>query len=400
VAISQTERALRPQLVDPVLAPDSVQKVDDHTVDFTTTAPYLFLADGVASLQMPIVPRGAHNDATPPVGTGAYTVRDYRPRQYAVVERFDRYWGEKAKTRRLVFRFFPDPDSRVDALRRGEVDLVLELRPEAARGLDGDERFRVVSSRAATEHILLLRPSGQGLASDPVIRQAVSLALDRQGYASSVYGARGAPAAALVPRAVLGAAADALAPPRHDPAEARRLLDEAGWRPGPDGVRARGGRPLQLTLLGGPTLSSTALRVLEAQLRGVGIGVNVKYGADRLTYDEYRLREFDLDLRPFTQIDTNAVAIPASIGYSKIDDARPFAPGPEFDSQVEQALGAPTREEAQQRSVDLIRELTEQRHLAIPLAEVPQLYAARQGVTLAEPYQSVGHVHWAGLAAA
>jgi len=64
--------------------------------------------------------------------------------------------------------------------------------------------------------------------------------------------------------------------PEYDPDSARQLLDQAGWTPGPDGVRTRGGRALQFDLL---TVGSGDLaleQMIQAQLRAVGVAVAIR----------------------------------------------------------------------------------------------------------------------------
>ena len=63
-----------------------------------------------------------------------------------------------------------------------------------------------------------------------------------------------------------------------DPARARALLDEAGWRVGPDGIRQRDGRPLAFTLItqAGFAIRENIAQAIERQLRDVGIDVRVE----------------------------------------------------------------------------------------------------------------------------
>jgi peptide/nickel transport system substrate-binding protein len=103
---------------------------------------------------------------------------------------------------------------------------------------------------------------------DVRVRRAVDLALDRAQIARAVQG--GEPAtgafAAQFPFATAGARP-------HDPAEAARLLDAAGWVPGLDGVRRRDGRPLRLVVYAYPQRPDLVAMqpVVRAQLRAAGI---------------------------------------------------------------------------------------------------------------------------------
>ncbi|MDP8938548.1 MAG: ABC transporter substrate-binding protein [Actinomycetota bacterium] len=380
VVWSWTERQPMPRLPATTLGPGSVRKVDDHTVDFVPAVPNLRFPEQVTSTNAPIVPRGRHTDSTPPAGTGPFSVVEYRPRQRAVLQRFDGYWGEKAGVSRLTFRFHPDVETRVEALERGDVDLALEIPPEAVARVEAIDGVGVVRSRDAIEHLLLLNRSGQGPAREPAVRQAVSLALDPAAYVAAGLAGNGRPSA-----------------PRHDPAEAGRVLDAAGWRPGPDGVRERDGAPLHLVLIGGLQVPDAALSAIRSQLGQVGVRISVKHARDRLTYDEYRLEQFDLDLHLFTAVGASGLSVPAAVGYSEIPEAKPFAPGEAFDAEVRRALAAPTPEEARATSVELMRILVDQERVVVPLAGLPQVHAVRGNVKLADPHPSLGQQMWTGL---
>ena len=396
VVWSLTQRELLSRLVETTLGPSSVRKIDDFTIDIAPTVPNLRLPEQLTSLSVAIVPRDAHNDSNPPVGTGPFKVVDYRPRQRVVVERFDGYWGEPARVRRLTFLFTPDVESRIDALKTGRVHVALQIPPEAVPAMESDERFRVVRSQPASEHVLLVNRT-QGLVSERAVREAVSVALDRTAYATSVLKGNGEPGRSMMPRSALGASADVLAPPRHDPAAARRLLDAAGWTVGPGGIRSNGQRPLILVLLGAPQVSEEALRFVQSQLREVGIRTNIHHGLDRLTNDEYRLKPFDLDLRVLTQGGASPLGVPAGVGYSRIPEAQPFAPGAGFDAEVERALAATTPEEVQARSAQLVRVLIEDEHVVVPLAELPLFHAMTRQVDLIDPSPSLGQQLWSAI---
>lgn len=397
VVWSWTEQRPLPRLVASTLGADSVRKVDDLTVDFSPTVPNLRLPEQLTSLNVPIVPRGRYTDSDPPVGTGPFTVAEYRPRQRAVLQRFDGYWGEKAAAPRVSFRFFPDVESRLEALEDGDVDLALEIPPDAVARLEARQGVRIVRSPAGTQHLLLLNRSGPGPSGDAAVRHAVSLALDPAAYVADGLAGNGRPGTHMAPAAVLGAAAGALAPRRHDPAEAGRVLDAAGWRPGPDGVRERDGTRLHLVLIGGLQVSDRAMRSIRSQLAQVGIHASIKHARDRLTYDENQLKAFDLDLHVITQAGTSGLSIPAAVGYSEIPEAKPFAPGESYDAEVRRTLAAPTLDEAQAASVALMRILMQQERVAVPLAELPQIHAANANVKLTDPHPSLVQQRWTGL---
>lgn len=359
-----------------------VRKVDDLTVDFALNAPNLRLPEQLVHPEGPIVPRNGHSDDQPPVGTGPFRVVEYVPRQRVVVERFDGYWGEKAAADRLTFVFMPDPAERAEAVEQGDVDVAALPAFQAVT-----PPVRVVRAPPGLVHQLVFNPAGappSDLTAEAAVRRAVALALDRPRYVAEVLGGHGEAGRWLSPPAVLGGAAGSVAPPTHAPAMARAVLDEAGWRPGADGVRARGGRRLTLTTIGGPAVSEAALRFVQAQLSAVGVEVAVKKASDTVTYNEYRDRGYDLDLTAPNQNDANPAFLVA---------------GRATDAQVATILAAPTREDVQRLAAEVTQALVHEEVRVVPLAVTSRAYALGDGVDLATVHPSAINQPWTALVA-
>ena len=383
------------------LAPDSVRKVDDFTVDFTPAITNMRLPEQLAHPQAAVLPQGNNFDSSPPVGTGPFKVVEYRQNLSAAFERFDRYWGPKAGVRRVEISFVADPAQRVRALREGEADLLIDPPPEAVRSLAADKDLKVVRSEPGRTHVIYVNKTGVApfdLGADPVVRRAVSLALDRGAYVDTVLHGDGEPGRWMVPRQVLGRSADLVQPVPADPAQARRVLDEAGWAPGPDGVRSRGGRPLNLTVVGWADVAPAAFEFVKARLGEVGIAVTVTAAPDQATFRGlYRDTEFDLDIELPSQNDANPAFLPVLRMYSRNPGAGRFAPGADFDAQAEVVARAKSRDEAQRIAAEMIDLLTARENIVIPLASAPRVYAMVNEVDLQEPHPSLANQNWASL---
>lgn len=368
---------------------EKVVKVDDLTVDFVSTSPNLRLPEQLVHPEGPIVPKDGHNDSTPPVGTGPFKVVDYEPRRQVVVERFDGYWGTKARAERLTFRFMPDPGVRLDALRAGEVDMVTGLPREAAASVEIDRRFHVVRARPGATQVLSFSATGPFGADRPV-RQAVSLALDRPRYVAEILGGNGEPGRWMSPPAVLGPAAASVTPATFDPARARQVLDEAGWKPGPDGTRMNGQRRLGLVLIGGPAAPEPGMRLVAAQLREVGIDVSVKKAFDIRTSEQNRDRGYDVELATPNQNDAN----PAFLLSSRT------APDADYMALAGQSATATGREEVQRVAAAMTEIVVNRDFSVIALAGVFHMYGMRLGIDLGEPHPSAVNQTWATLTGA
>lgn len=377
VVWSWTGRQFLPTAVSNTLS--TVIKVDEHTVDFVVNAPNVRLPEQLVHPEGPIVPRAGHNDATPPVGTGPFRVVEYRPRLRLVLEPFDGYWGEKPHIRRLTFLFIPEPEARLEALEEGAVDVIVHVPGDLAARIEVEGRFRLV--RAPLGATLSLSFNANALPEAP-LRQAVALALDRAAFLANIGGGSGVRGQWMSPPAVLGASAGDVEPVPYDPARARAVLDEAGWRPGGDGIRAKQGRRLTLTLIGGPLVRAGALEFVREQLRDVGVEVAAKRASDTVTFQEYRQKPYDLDL-----------------GFSNQNDGNPafLVAGRSSEQQVAAALAAPSREDAQQVAAQMMRTLITENFQVVPLAHIPRIYVMRQGVNLQNPHPSAINQSWVGL---
>jgi peptide/nickel transport system substrate-binding protein len=365
---------------------DRVVKIDDLTVDFVSTAPNLRLPEQLVHPEGPIVPKGAHNDSTPPVGTGPFKVVDYQPRREVVVERYDGYWGPKAQAERLTFRFMPDADVRLDALRRGQVDIVTGVPREAVAAIEADRHLTVVRAPQGATQVLSFSTTG-ALAAERFVRQAVSLAVDRAGYVAEVLAGNGEPGRWTSPPAVLGPSASSVDPPTFEPPRARQLLDAAGWKPGPDGVLVNGGRRLDISLIGGPAVPEAGLRFVAAQLKAVGFQVAVKKAFDIRTADENRKQGYDVELSMPNQNDANPAFLLAS--------RQP--PDSQYAALASQSASATSREDVQRAASAMTQILVNRDFVVIPLAGVSQVYAMRDDVALGEVHPSAVNQTWVTL---
>src|SRR5206468_3762803 len=113
------------------------------------------------------------------------------------------------------------------------------------------------------------------LFGDKAVREATALAIDRQELNTVGLDGLGAPAFGLYPS---GLGIDVVEGQKTDVARARRLLDDAGWAAGPDGVRSKGGQRLAFTIHSWPgrgELTPMAVAI-SGQLKGLGYDVQIQ----------------------------------------------------------------------------------------------------------------------------
>jgi len=268
----------------------AIEKVDERTVRFrlrTAFAPFLAYATlGVLpSHRLAGVAAGRLADSdfnTNPIGTGPFRFEEGSA-GYVELSANPLYFRGSPFLSRFRLRFFHDEMAALAALEREEVLGVL-LRPPAATAvaprLKRSNRWQVLDMARPSTVMLFLNQSRPPF-QEAAVRKAVSLALDRTAIVRLGAGGQGVPARGpLVP----GTWVDRSALPEmvHDPALAGRVLDEAGWRRGTDGMRERADQRLSFTII--TDNDPRRVSVMEEAVRELrDVGIDVKPSAAGFT---------------------------------------------------------------------------------------------------------------------
>jgi peptide/nickel transport system substrate-binding protein len=267
------------------------EKVDDFTVRVITTEPAPTLWDFLG--REPLVPRawtikhGVEALNEKPVGTGPWRLVEWKRKDHMRFERHEGYWGAPPLTRRLRLQVIPEAAARLAALRAGQVHLVEAVPPLDAEVLGRDPALRVVSSvqKLACRIYLNGRTKDKyesggrdGVFIDPRVRLALNYAVNREAIIKKIFHGLALPNASPVATVSYGHAAQPPYP--YDPAQARALLAEAGWKATPKGLVNAGGEALTLQLLlpakhYGQAFDETVTAVVE-MLKAVGVQVTVQ----------------------------------------------------------------------------------------------------------------------------
>ena len=384
------------------LKEDAVRVVDPLTVDFVTTQPDLRLPEQLVHPNYSIFAPGS-DPRTKPIGTGAFQFVEYKPYDHITVVRNDDYWGEKARLDRIIFRFLPDPTTRVLALFAGEVDLVMDVPREQVAAVQARPDLRIV--RADVGQMLSLQLNAHGkppytILSDRAVRRAVALSIDRQQLIHDVWRDEAKVLRTMTVAAILGKFADRLQGFGFDPAQAARLLDQAGWVRGAGGVRSKDKRTLQLTMIANPEMDVAAVELIQAQLRASGIEVRWDRLPDIASFAARgNAGECDLNLAAGNQNDANPLFLPALIYYSK--SPRPFvrwyAVGDAFDKVVDAGMAASDPEEARRLAAESMRLATDVEAIQVPIAGLFRIYGTASSVEDFVPHPSQTNQSWTAV---
>ncbi|HET7487062.1 MAG TPA: ABC transporter substrate-binding protein [Acidimicrobiales bacterium] len=374
--------AMAAQRQDPIrgLEADSARALNDLEIEIHLSAPNQRLPEQLANPSLAIMKPGTtagRGDApdTTPTGTGPFRFASYDPAAGLRVEAYPRYWGKAPLLRSITFRF-GTADETAKLLTAGEVDAVL---PSAAAEVPASAKL-VVSDPARAVY-LLLNAQGTGdyaLLADEAVRRAVALAVDREAFAKAT-GARVQPNDTLVPPLLLGRSDRNVSSPAHDPAGARTALDDDGWVPGPDGVRVKDGRRLDLSLVvgngngggNGGDGQDAAVAALQADLAAVGIGLLRQNTPGAAAIQVVNQGSFDLYLETRIQDDANPCSFCRLFanrpgGLLAVSSAA--AGGPQADALFDQAFGASKDADVEESTADLLHLVTAVRYVAVPLS--------------------------------
>jgi peptide/nickel transport system substrate-binding protein len=268
-----------------------VTAVDPQTVEVTYKRPQAF----DPGLAIPILPAHIWQDLTAaqiqkfpndaPVGTGPFTFGSWEHGQTVQVERNDDFWGTRAGTSTVIWVLYQNEDVMAQGLETNEVDILPEVPPTIWDGLTTTGDVKPLSLPGFSFHHIGINVSDQStsggnpLLLDRDVRQALSLAVDRNQLVQIALAGHGLPGSVLLPPAMgdfqlqipeadqLNAKAD----------QAMQLLDQAGYAPGSDGIREKDGQRLEFRLI---AIESTTVDVRAAQLfanaaADVGIKLNL-----------------------------------------------------------------------------------------------------------------------------
>jgi peptide/nickel transport system substrate-binding protein len=214
-----------------------------------------------------------------PLGTGPYRVAEWKAGEYIRLERVPHYWrgDEFPHIRQLLFKFIANTNTRINQLKSGEVHVVALVPWDKYREVAAIPSLAVHQTPGnAYEHVTLNERTFPPFA-DVRVRRALLHALDRELYVKTILDGL-APVAHGPIQPVSWAYTDKVTTYAFDPARARALLDEAGWKLGSDGIRQRDGRSLAFTLItqAGFTVRESVAQAIARQLRDVGVAVNVE----------------------------------------------------------------------------------------------------------------------------
>jgi peptide/nickel transport system substrate-binding protein len=273
----------------------SVEVPDARTVVVTLIKPWVGLLSNLVPIS--IIPKDSYESQKQhPLGTGPFKFIHYdNTQQVEDVEAFSEYWEGEPKLPSIRVRVISDMNAMQAELQSGRVDIApmpTSLSPDAVKRLEGDPNLQVKTFPGSNVYLLTINTSAPPL-DNVKVRQAVAYAIDRQSLITNLLLGLGKIAHSIIPEESW-----AYSPGQtysYDPAMAKRLLDEAGFRdPDGDGPRMRFDKPVVYKLSGSSIAGRQYAGVIQNSLKAVGIPVEIQTPEQNTLFDELRRGNFQI----------------------------------------------------------------------------------------------------------
>lgn len=294
---------------------DKVEIIDDLNFKLKMKAPDPNLLFNLASSFMG-VPSPKSYDAlgdkfgvTGGAGSGPFKLEKFTVGQETVLVRNDDYkWGSTlsankgpAKIKKITVREIADDSTAFLELRTGGVDLLYTVPTDFLPRLKAEKNTQVVLIPGSE---IVYMPINTQVApfTDAKVRAAAAYAVNQKEIFQSLYGGVGAPANGFLVSSLAESKVDPKFAISYDPERSKKLLDEAGWKAGPDGVRVKDGQKLQVKLW---TTNGTEFKriaeAVQAQLKAIGMQADITlFDASTINAQYRKKTEHQLAIRSYS----------------------------------------------------------------------------------------------------
>lgn len=364
----------------------SVEAPDARTVVVTLVKPWVGLLSNLVAI--PIIANDSYEaQKTHPMGTGPFKFINYdNSQQVCDLEAFSEYWEGAPHLQNIRVRVIADMNALQAELQSGRVDIApmpTSLSPDAVKRLETDPNLQVKSFSGSNVILLTINTASPPL-DNVKVRQAIAYSIDRQNLINSLLLGFGKIAHSIIPEESW-----AYSPGQtysYDPAAARRLLDEAGFRdPDGDGPQMRFNRPIVYKLSGSSVAGRQYASVIYDQLKAVGIPIEIQTPESNTLFDELRRGNFQIAYSQWVGGNQDPIFYKDLFATSEIPTQartsrnRSRYSNPELDKLVEEAVNTFDRQKAGQLYVK-IQEIVSRDVPVFPLWYQSNIVIARKNV--------------------
>jgi peptide/nickel transport system substrate-binding protein len=321
------QRALAPETNAPFVgdliggdAIASIEAVDDYTLRITYYAPYSFFLESLTNggytqplLQSDVEKQG-EEFGRHPLGVGPYKLKEWVVGEQIVLERNPDYtWGPEFTHGgapyfdTIVIRYIPEYATILAGLESGEIDYA-SISPKDLERIKNTDNFQIFESVTAGFNPFVGLNVSKPPFDDIRVRQAFNLAVDKETlikvvtFGSAV--AQGGPASSTMQGYWSGA--EDIAYP-FDLAQAKSLMEAAGYTYNADGMLEKDGELLKLTLIS--QRGSRLSEVLQEQFRALGVDLDIETLEPGLWWERVGSGDYNLTIQGWTHINTSLLLV-------------------------------------------------------------------------------------------
>lgn len=380
---------------------DHGEVVDEYTVKFFFSAPSPGFAQAVSTINSGLLSNDTLDrtseefgpgNATEIIGSGPFVIADEQiGKQLDLVTRDDYDWAPPSRAHQgaaqidgVNFIVASEASVRVGTIVAGQADVARTIPAPDEAQFDAAGLELLAAGTNGVNNGLNFR-FGHPLLQDIKVRQALIAGIDREAIVETLFSDSYPLATGVLAKKALGYV-DTSADYLYDPSSAEQLLDDAGWKPGADGIREKDGTKLVLTFneaLPQPR-SKEVVTLIQEQLAKIGVGVEI-YSGDQVAQDAAQKSldtiqvyhsmvgraDFDVLKSQYHSANRNAL-VNLDPDSGEVYDA-------ELDALLEKIASVPTSEARQEASAAAQQRLADQAYV-LPLFEEPQVYGLRDTV--------------------
>jgi len=364
--------------------------VDDRQVVVTFNGVYVWWQGLFGALLNPkalepeVFNKGYIDSPHPEWGAGPYTVQKFDKQNGTVIfTRNPRWWGKKGKLDSRIFLAMEDVAS-INAFKNGQLDAVdvgTKDRLAQVQGMNGIDIRRGISLHSD----LFTLNSRSPMLADPQVRKAVFEGIDRNQIAAITFQGLNfteTPPGSLVLFSFQDGYHDNFSQAiTFNVEQAKRDLDTAGWTAGPDGMRSKGGQPLEFSYVntGDDPVGKAIAGAVVAMMGKIGVKLDIRQVANRDFSNVIIGRKFDMFYSGFAQNDPFGMAYLCQIYCSDSQLNLSGTNNPAFDAEVKSVNALPTAQQ-QFAKGNAIEAEAFKTYGIMPTLTLPEIVAVKKGL--------------------
>lgn len=260
---------------------DHVDVVDEYTVDVVTTSPRPDMLSLLAMGSSTIMPKnwveenGIEAYIQSPVTSGKYQLKEWIPDDHYTLIPNPDYYGEPATWEEVTYRIIPESSTRVAELMTGGVDIISNVPVNECERVSGNtegDGTSLVYGETSSVLLMILKLTDGRVCSDPAVREAIELAIDKQAICDQLLQGAGTPTRTRIASSVPGHDESLFGTENgnlYDPEKAKQILTDAGYQEGQLTLELTGSNNRYL-------MDNEIAQMIAAYIEAIGIHVNLE----------------------------------------------------------------------------------------------------------------------------